>query len=169
MSSLPQKSAQPARRPIVVPRFLVHGIWITHRAAYSLTRGRFGLRPPTASSWGMLRLHSIGRRTGAERVAILGFIEEGPNLAIVAMNGWADPEPAWWLNLQANPEATIELPGGEARAVIASAAPVGDRERLWQRFVDLGTAAYSHANAATRAHETAIVILAPKASHEHSS
>ena len=31
------------------------------------------------------------------------------------MNGWADPEPAWWLNLQAHPEATVELPGRVAR------------------------------------------------------
>jgi len=53
--------------------------------------------------------------------------------------------------------------------VTARAAPAGERERLWQRFVDLGTAAFTHANAATRARATAIVILAPKASHEHSS
>ena len=56
--------------------------------------------------------HRSGARSGQERVAILGYIEDGPNLVTPAMNGWADPEPAWWLNLQANPEATVELPDG---------------------------------------------------------
>ena len=49
------------------------------------------------------------------RVAIVGYIEDGPNLVTPAMNGWADPEPAWWLNLQAHPDATVELPDGDAR------------------------------------------------------
>ena len=50
--------------------------------------------------WGTLVLHSVGRRSGKEREAILGYVEDGPNLVTMAMNGWADPEPAWWLNLQ---------------------------------------------------------------------
>jgi deazaflavin-dependent oxidoreductase (nitroreductase family) len=54
-----------------------------------------------------LRLHTTGRRTGAKRVAILGYFEDGPNLFTLAMNGWGEPDPAWWLNLQANPDATI--------------------------------------------------------------
>ncbi len=89
--------------PPHVPRWLVRTIWTTHRTAYRVTGGRFGLRPATASQWGMLRLHTVGRRSGQERVAIVGFIEDGPNLVTPAMNGWADPEPAWWLNLQADP------------------------------------------------------------------
>ena len=146
-----------------VPRWLVRAIWLAHRRLYALTGGRFGLRAPAKGRWGMLRLRTTGRRTGRERIAILGYIEDGRNIVIPAMNGWADPEPAWYLNLQANPEATIQLPNGELRTVVATTAEPGERERLWQRFVDLGTAAYSHANAATRSRETAIVILRPKA------
>jgi hypothetical protein len=88
----------------------VRTIWKTHRIGYVITRGRFGLRTPTATRWGMLRLTTVARRSGRERVAILGYIEDGPNLVTPAMNGWADPEPAWWLNLQARPEARVELP-----------------------------------------------------------
>ena len=44
----------------------------------------------------MLCLRTVGRRTGEERIAILGYIEDGPNLVTKAMNGWADPAPAWW-------------------------------------------------------------------------
>jgi hypothetical protein len=71
------------------------------RAAYSVTGGRFGLRAATPDRWVMMRLRTIGRRSGKERTAILGYFEDGPDLVTMAMNGWADPEPAWWLNLQA--------------------------------------------------------------------
>jgi deazaflavin-dependent oxidoreductase (nitroreductase family) len=145
-----------------VPRWLVRTIWIGHRAAYSLTRGRFGLRPATAGQWGMLRLRTIGRKSGRERVAIVGFLQDGPNLVTPAMNGWADPEPAWWLNLQANPDASVELPDGSSRAVRARAAVGEERARLWARYVGLGSSAFSDANAATRSRETALVILEPR-------
>jgi hypothetical protein len=46
------------------------------------------------------------------------------------MNGWADDDPAWWINLQANPEARVELPDGP-RAVRARAADAQERSRLW--------------------------------------
>ena len=147
---------QPTRQ---VPRWLVKTIWILHRAAYSITGGRFGLRTPTATRWGMLRLTTVGRRSGRERVAILGYIEDGPNLVTPAMNGWADPEPAWWLNLQAQPDAAVALPGESRREVKARAAVGEERERLWSRLVGLGTAAYTEANATLRSRETAIVIL----------
>jgi deazaflavin-dependent oxidoreductase (nitroreductase family) len=144
-----------------VPRWLVRTIWFVHRRLYAATGRRFGLRPPADRQWGMLRLESVGRRSGRARLAILGYIEDGPNVVVPAMNGWADPEPAWWLNLQANPAATIELPGGDRRRVIARAAGADERSLLWRRLVDLGSSAYTDANAATRSRQTAIVVLEP--------
>jgi deazaflavin-dependent oxidoreductase (nitroreductase family) len=150
------------RKPPQVPRWLVRTIWIVHRAAYSLTRGRFGLRPATSSQWGMLRLTTVGRRSGQRRVAIVGFIEDGRNIVSPAMNGWADPEPAWWLNLQANPNATVELPDGSSRAVTAHAMTGDERARLWAKFLDLRSSAFTDASAALRSRETAIVVLEPR-------
>ena len=144
-----------------VPHWLIRSIWKGHRALYRLTGGRFGLRTPTDSRWGMLRLTTIGRRSGSERVAILGYIEDGENLVIPAMNGWMNPEPAWWLNLQSNADAKVQLPSGR-RQVTARAAAGEERERLWRRLVDLGSAAYTDANAAARSRETAIVVLEAK-------
>ena len=109
----------------------------------------------------MLRLQTVGRRSGKQRIAILGYIEDGPNLVIPAMNGWADPEPAWWLNLQSIPNAKVELPYGR-RQVTARAAVGEERERLWSRLVGLGSAAYTDANAALRSRETSIVVLEPQ-------
>ena len=149
------------KAPPNVPRWLVRTIWIGHRALYSLTRGRVGLRPATSGQWGMLRLRTIGRKTGGERIAIVGFIEDGPNLITPAMNGWADPEPAWWLNLQTNPEASVELPDG-SRKVTARAAIGEERARLWERFLGLGSSAFTDASAALRSRETAIVVFEPR-------
>src|SRR4026208_1362071 len=56
-------------------------------------------------AWGLMRLKPSGGERGRERAAILGYLEDGPNLVTMAMNGWGAPEPAWWLNLQAQPPA----------------------------------------------------------------
>ncbi len=107
----------------------------------------------------MLRLKTVGRRTGTERVAILGYYEDGPNLVTMAMNGWGAPEPAWWLNLQAAPDTTVELKDGP-RAVHGRAATPEERPRLWARW-----ATYDHGLdglAARRPSETAVVILEPR-------
>ena len=105
-----------------------------------------------------MRLTTTGRRTGRRRVAILGYYEDGPNLVTMAMNGWMAPEPAWWLNLQANPEATVELKG-DTRTVRARAAHDAERTRLWTRWseIDPNLDAY----ATRRPSETAVVILEP--------
>ena len=150
-----------AAKPPYVPRWLVRTIWIAHRTVYRVTGGRIGLRPSTASQWGMLRLHTVGRQTGKQRVAILGYIEDGANVVIPAMNGWADPEPAWWLNLQAKPDAEIELLDGP-RKVTARAAIGDERARLWGSFLALGSSAFTDESAALRSRETAIVILEPR-------
>ena len=106
-----------------------------------------------------MRLRTVGRRSGAERTAILGYFEDGPNLVTMAMNGWADPEPAWWLNLQAHPDTSVDLADG-SRAVHARAADPDERPRLWARWAeyDKGLDGY----AARRSRETAVVILEPR-------
>jgi deazaflavin-dependent oxidoreductase (nitroreductase family) len=149
------------KAPPNVPRWLVRTIWIAHRGLYRVTRGRIGLRPATSNQWGMLRLRTVGRQTGKTRVAIVGYIADGPNLVTPAMNGWAQPEPAWWLNLQANPQATVELLDGP-RNVTARAAIGEERARLWKRFVNLGSSAFTDASAALRSTETALVIFEPR-------
>ena len=43
---------------------------------------------------------------------MLGYIEDGENLVVLAMNGWAAPEPAWWLNVQEHPNVTVQTRDG---------------------------------------------------------
>jgi deazaflavin-dependent oxidoreductase (nitroreductase family) len=146
----------PERTPRLPPRWFIRSFWVVHRALYSVTGGRLGLRPAKVGKWGMLRIRTVGRRTGAERSAILGYLEDGPNLITLAMNGWADPEPAWWLNLQANPHARIDLASGSC-SVSARAAVGEERARLWAMWGE-ETDAY----AARRSRDTAVVILEPQ-------
>jgi deazaflavin-dependent oxidoreductase (nitroreductase family) len=149
----------PAASASVPPRWIVRSAWVAHRALVRVTRGRLGYRPASADQWGMLRLHTVGRRSGADRVAILGYIEDGPNLVTLAMNGWGEGEPAWWLNLQAKPDAVVELHDGP-RPVRGRAATPEERPRLWARWDMSGNL---DAFAARRSGETAVVILEPRA------
>ena len=141
------------------PRVVVRLAWVIHRAIYRITGGRRGLSPATPAHWGTMRVQTVGRRSGTERAVILGYFEDGPDLVTMAMNGWADPEPAWWLNLQAQPDVTVELKG-DRRAVHARAARPEERARLWARWAeyDKGLDRY----AARRSRETAVVILEPR-------
>jgi len=146
-------------KPSLPPRWFIRVAWVVHRALYRLTGGRFGLRPPTEKTYGLMRIHTLGRKSGATRTAILGYYEDGPNLFTMAMNGWGEAEPAWWLNLQANPDATLDLPEG-ARAVRARAAFGEERARLWasMKQVEPNLDAW----AALRSGETAVVVFEPR-------
>ena len=78
----------------------------------------------------------------------------------MAMNGWASPEPKWWLNLQANPDATLEMADGTRRDVTAHAATGEERERLWALWNTLDEDYEGYTK--MRSGETAIVVLKPR-------
>ncbi|PRY00491.1 nitroreductase/quinone reductase family protein [Allonocardiopsis opalescens] len=140
------------------PRWFVRLAWSVHRGVYRLTGGRVGLWRPRGAGWGALRLTTTGRRTGRRRGVIVAYIEDGPNLAVLTMNGWGEGEPAWWLNLRADPDATVELVDGR-RPVRARAAVGDERSRLWARWREMD--ANLDGYAARRPSETAVVVLEP--------
>ena len=141
------------------PRWFVTTAWKLHRAIYRRSGGRRGLWAPKPGKWGTLRLTVPGRASGVERSVILGYLEDGPSLHTMAMNGWGAAEPQWWLNLQAHPEAEVDLVDGR-RSVVARAATGDERARLWERWreVDRKLDAY----ATRRPAETAVVVLEPR-------
>lgn len=103
-----------------------------------------------------MRITTIGRRTGREHSVVVGYFEDGPNPVTMAMNGWGDAEPQWWLNLQAHPDIQVVTKDGP-RQMTAHAARGEERERLWARWreIDKNLEAY----AARRSMETAVVVL----------
>ena len=118
-----------------------------------------GLWAVKPGKWGTMRLTTVGRRSGKERHAILGYYEDGSNLVTLAMNGWASPEPAWWLNLQSHPDATVLLADGP-REVRGHAATGAERDRLWHRWGEFGDDYEAYAS--LRHAETAVVVLEPR-------
>jgi deazaflavin-dependent oxidoreductase (nitroreductase family) len=93
------------------------------------------------------------------RRVVVGYFEDGPNLVTMAMNGWGRAEPAWWLNLQAQPDAVVQTRDG-TRQVRARRAQGEERERLWSRWARLDKDLDDYA--ARRPTETAVVILEPR-------
>jgi deazaflavin-dependent oxidoreductase (nitroreductase family) len=138
----------------------VVSFWHAHRGVLRLTGGRFGLWRPKPNGWGAARLTVTGRRSGQDRHVVVGYFEDGPNLVTMAMNGWGAGEPAWWLNLQANPHATVRTKDG-VRLVTGRAATGPERERLWARWQEID--GDLDAFEARRGQETAVVVLEPRA------
>ncbi len=143
---------------------LVRAFWAIHRGIYRLSRGRFGpWRPKAGKRFGVMGLTTEGRRSGQPRLAMVGYFEDGPNLVTLAMNGWADTAPSWWLNLQAKPEATVMLKTGP-RTVRARTADGAERDHLWGRFADFpGWGDDLEARMTQRSEKTPIVVFEPRA------
>jgi len=150
-------------RSTLPPRWIIRAAWAGHRAIHRFTGGRRGLAHPKGpgGQFGYLRLKTIGRHSGEERAAILGYVEDGANLVTLAMNGWADTDPAWWLNLQARPAATVELKGGALRKVHARKAVGEERQRLWALVHEYRGYGDIDTFDGRRSAETAVVVLEP--------
>src|SRR5579864_5499084 len=126
------------------PRWFIRLFWITHRRVFRWTHGRVGLWRPKPDRWGTLRLNTRGRHTDRTHAVIVGYLEDGRDLVTMAMNGWGDAEPAWWLNLQAHPDVTVDLVDGP-RQVTGRAAEGDERAGLWARWqqIDKNLDAYA--------------------------
>jgi deazaflavin-dependent oxidoreductase (nitroreductase family) len=152
-----------SKKPFLPPRWFIRFAWVGHRAVHRVTGRRRGLRPPTADGrFGMMLLHTVGRHSGKAREAILGYQTDGTNIVTLAMNGWGEGDPAWWLNLQAHPDAIVDLKAG-SQPVRAREATGAERERLWAMLHD--DPAYGgdlDAYAGLRPTETAVVVLEPR-------
>lgn len=145
--------------PKLPPAWFKHAFWRGHRAVYRLSGGRFLWTPASKRGWGAMHLTTVGRRTGKQRSVIIAYLEDGPNVTGLAMNGWDEGHPAWWLNLEAHPDAVIRLPGEQPRRVRARRATGDERERLWQRW--LAIEPEDDAFATGRAVETPVVVFEP--------
>jgi deazaflavin-dependent oxidoreductase (nitroreductase family) len=104
-----------------------------HRRAYRATGGRLGGRILGAP---VLLLTTTGRRSGRRRTTPLLYLEDRTALVVVASNGGAPTHPAWYLNLEADPDVEVQV-GHEHRALRARTADAVERARLWPRAVAL--------------------------------
>jgi deazaflavin-dependent oxidoreductase (nitroreductase family) len=84
----------------------------------------------------MVILHTIGARSGQERVNPLVYQADGDALVIFASKGGAPDNPAWYHNVVAHPEVTVEV-GTTTEPRKARVATGDERERLWSRQKEL--------------------------------
>ncbi len=102
-----------------------------HRALYRLTGGRFGAR----MGWiDVALIETVGRRSGRRRTVPLACYPYRDSIAVSASNSGLETHPAWYLNIKANPEVTVQL-GRERFRAIAEDVPPQEREALWQEVV----------------------------------
>jgi F420H(2)-dependent quinone reductase len=107
-----------------------------HTFLYKRTGGRLGHSIPGVRGK-MLLLDHVGARSGVERTSPLLYVEDGEDVVVVASKGGFPKHPAWFHNLKANPETTVQI-GSEVRPVRARVAGPDERDRLW----DLAVHAY---------------------------
>jgi deazaflavin-dependent oxidoreductase (nitroreductase family) len=118
------------------PRWLATRITRLHGFLLRRTRGRF----PSRNLWfaprqRVLALTTTGRKSGQHRTTPLGYLRDGDYFAVVASNSGLARPPAWWLNLEVNPEAEVDAAGERVRVRGREATPE-EHERLWPRFLE---------------------------------
>jgi F420H(2)-dependent quinone reductase len=104
-----------------------------HVAVYRATGGRIGHRAPGAPP--TVLLDHVGARTGQKRTTALAYFLDGEDVVVVASKGGHPKHPAWYHNLVANPDTTIQV-GSERRAVRAHVATPEEHARLWPKAVE---------------------------------
>ena len=129
-----------------------------HTWLYKKTGGRIGHTFPGFPT--MLLLDHVGAKSGVRRTSPLLYVEDGPNLVIIASKGGYPKNPAWFYNLRANPDTTVQV-GSEKRAVRAREATEEERPRLWAKAV-ASYGNYEHYQARSRGRKIPIVVLEPR-------
>jgi deazaflavin-dependent oxidoreductase (nitroreductase family) len=119
-----------------------HGIYLGRRstripvALYRRSGGRFGGHFPGLPAARILLLDHTGARSGVRRTSPLMYHQDGDVVAVVASKGGQPTHPAWFHNLRANPDTTIQI-GPVVRSVHARVATDEERDRLWPTFAAL--------------------------------
>jgi deazaflavin-dependent oxidoreductase (nitroreductase family) len=104
-----------------------------HVAVYRWTRGKLGGHVPGFPAARIVLVDHVGARTGRRRTSPLILHEDEGFVAVVASKAGQPTNPAWFHNLMAHPDTTIQI-GAEVRSVRARLATGEERARLWPKF-----------------------------------
>lgn len=100
-----------------------------HRTILTLSFGKLGW---DAGGMPVLELTTKGRKSGEARsVMLTSPVQDGETIVIVASRGGDEHHPAWFLNLQSNPEVQVKWKGGPKRPMNARVATAEERAVLW--------------------------------------
>lgn len=108
---------------------------------FRLTGGRIGSRWRIGAGFRKpvptLLLDHVGRRSGRTFTTPLLYLDDDPDLVVVASQGGLPKDPQWYANLVAHPDTTVRLRGEGVRRVRARTATSAERADLWPRLVAL--------------------------------
>jgi deazaflavin-dependent oxidoreductase (nitroreductase family) len=127
--------------------------WKIHPALLRLSGGRIGAR---VVGMPVLLLTTKGRKSGQARTCALTYLPKDGAYVVIASYLGEPRHPAWWLNLEANPEAEIEI-GGRKQSVRARLTTGEERERLWNEVVTVNADYAEYQTRTTR--EIPVVVL----------
>lgn len=128
-----------------------------HRAVLALSLGRVGW---TFAKMPALELHTTGRTSGKRRSTMLTApAQDGDSLVLIASRGGDDQHPAWFLNLQANPDVEVTV-RGVTRPMHARIVEGDERAAIWSRVVETHTMYAAYQRKTER--EIPVVVLTPR-------
>ena len=133
-------------------------------AVFKATNGRIGsnwrigagFRKPVPT----LLLDHVGRKSGRPFTTPLLYLEDGPDLVIVASQGGLPKNPQWYPNLVASPDTTVRIRKEGVRRVRARTAVGDERAELWPRLVELYADFEKYARWTER--EIPVIVLEPR-------
>ena len=118
--------AQPRRAP-ALQRFALGAMVRLYRLTNGAIGGSMGRLP-------VLLLTTTGRKSGRPHTIPITYFMDGETRFLVASNGGAPRNPAWYLNLMAHPQVELQIKGERSVATVAPAPP-DERTRLWALVV----------------------------------
>ncbi len=83
----------------------------------------------------MILLTTTGRKTGRAQTVPLNGMPEGDGFVVIGSAGGSDFDPAWWLNLVANPNASIQVNNRVINVRMQPVTDAAERRRLWDKVV----------------------------------
>ena len=134
----------PNQVPFITTRVTRFHAWLLRRSGGRLRRSWL-----FAAGQPVLALTTTGRRSGQPRSTPVACFIDGDDLVVAGMNLGRTNQPAWALNLQAQPDAQVTV-GGQTIDITAQLAAGDRRERLWQRWLDLQPSAEAFRQLAER-------------------
>jgi deazaflavin-dependent oxidoreductase (nitroreductase family) len=142
--------APPNNRPMIKTTTAIN------RFLFQLSNGRIGGRFGKVE---ILLLTTKGRKSGQARTTPLQYFRDGDDIVLVLSNAGDDHHPAWWLNLQANPNGAVQI-GGEKTKVEARKATPDEKARIWPDVTAIYPGYDEYQTRTTR--EIPLVLLRPR-------
>lgn len=134
---MPEKAAARPWTPTEekIGSIAVKAMSVANKWIFRATGGKWGAKFMHGAP--VLLLTTTGRKTGEPRVAPLIYLKDGERLILVASKGGMSHHPAWYLNLEANPDCEVELPGTAKMPMRAARATDEEKALLWPRLCEI--------------------------------